>query len=96
LEGGLLLTQPKIVELLTESIFLDTAEPIRLQRRLRRDYAERGQTREGILAQFYHQVKPIHDHYVALNKSLATYCIANTRSERKAIVNLIEKLGVDS
>lgn len=66
LEGTLILTQPPIVELLSESVFLETPEAIRLQRRLLRDSQERGRTREGILMQFQNHVKPMHDQLCAV------------------------------
>jgi uridine kinase len=95
-EGALILTQPKIVELLTESIFLDAPEAVRLERRLYRDIVDRGRTREGVMCQFNNHVKPMHDRYIEPSRSLATYQVHSEDSISHAIAELIEKLGVDS
>lgn len=96
LEGALILTQPQIVQLLTESVFLEADESIRLDRRIKRDMAERGRTREGILAQFHNHVKPMHDRFIEPAKSLATYLVHDDTSAQQTIEDLIDKLGIDS
>lgn len=96
LEGTLILTQPKIVELLSESVFLDTPETVRLRRRIKRDVSERARTREGILCQFQNHVKPMHERYIEKSRSLATYQVFDNRSAQQTIEELVEKLGIDS
>ena len=96
LEGALILSQPKIAELLSESVFLDIPEPIRLQRRLHRDMTERARTREGVLAQFRNHVKPMHQQFIEPYKHLATYYITDESTVQTVIDNLIDKLGIDS
>lgn len=96
LEGALILTQPKIVALLSECVFLDMAENIRLQRRIACDMSEHCRTREEVLAQFYDQIKPIHDQFIEPTKSLATYCIDNDLNFDSVIADIVDKLGVDS
>jgi uridine kinase len=44
LEGILIFSQPEILDLLSHSIFVDAPEPLRLERRIKRDVAERGRT----------------------------------------------------
>lgn len=72
-DGILILTQPKLIELFDESIFVETPEEIRFARRLNRDVVERGRTPEGVKAQFEKQVKPMHDLFVEPSKEKATY-----------------------
>lgn len=72
-DGILILTQPKLIELFDESIFVETPEEIRFARRLNRDVVERGRTAEGVKAQFENQVKPMHDLFVEPSKEKATY-----------------------
>jgi len=51
-----------------EMIFFDTPESLRFERRLERDVKERGRTPEGVRAQFFKQVKPMHDAFVEPSK----------------------------
>ncbi len=96
LEGALILTQPQIVALLTESVYLDVPEPICLERRIKRDMSERARTRQGILDQFCNHVRPMHDRYIEPAKGLATYLVSNEFSAQEAIADLVDKLGIDS
>lgn len=68
IDGILILTQPKILELCDQTIFIETPENIRYQRRLNRDVVERGRTEAGVKAQFQAQVKPMHDLFVEPSK----------------------------
>ncbi len=95
-EGGLILTQPRIKELLTESVFLDYPEEVRLERMLKRDILERGRDKEGIFARFRNHVKPMHERYIEPVKSLASYRVTDDASIHKTIDELVENLGVDS
>ncbi|MES2964779.1 MAG: uridine kinase [Bdellovibrionota bacterium] len=51
-----------------DTFFFDTKEDLRFQRRLDRDVKERGRTPEGVHAQFFKQVKPMHDEFVEPSK----------------------------
>lgn len=68
IDGILIFTQPKILELCDDTIFIETPEDIRFERRLQRDVVERGRTPEGVKAQFDAQVKPMHDMFVEPSK----------------------------
>ena len=46
------------------SIFLRAPERLRLQRRLARDTAERGRTRESVIRQFVTMVRPAHAEWI--------------------------------
>jgi uridine kinase len=63
-EGILVLAIPALGALLDLKVFVATSEPIRLARRIERDRAERGRTREGAEAQYLRQTRPMHDLYV--------------------------------
>ncbi|OFZ33627.1 MAG: uridine kinase [Bdellovibrionales bacterium RIFCSPHIGHO2_02_FULL_40_15] len=54
--------------LFDELIFFDTPEELRFKRRLERDVKERGRDAEGVRAQFFKQVKPMHDQFVEPSK----------------------------
>lgn len=72
IDGTLILSQPSIQKLLDWSIFIQTSEAVRFQRRFHRDLIERGRTAEGIRKQFDRQVKPMHDLFVEPSKVYAT------------------------
>lgn len=55
LEGILLLTDPRLRNLMHASVFMDTPLDICLLRRLQRDVAERGRTMESVLVQYQKQ-----------------------------------------
>lgn len=76
IEGILILSNAKIRSIVDESIFVEAPEEIRYQRRLKRDVEERGRTEEGVYAQFYKQVKPMHDEFVEPSKKYAD-CITS-------------------
>lgn len=70
-DGTLILSQEQILMHLHQCVFLDICEEVRFQRRLRRDTQERGRTVEGVTTQFYQQVKPMHDQFIAAHVSRA-------------------------
>jgi uridine kinase len=75
-DGTLILSQPRIRELLHWSIFIEASEAIRYDRRFKRDLVERGRQPEGIRKQFERQVKPMHDLFVEPSKLHATEIIS--------------------
>jgi len=75
IEGILLLTFPEVVESLDIAIFIDVPEAIRLERRVRRDVAERGRTAESAATQFAETVAPMHDAYVEPFRSRANMTV---------------------
>jgi len=95
-EGSLILTQPSLVALMTESVFLECPEEVRLARRLQRDVAERGRSEDGVLAQFFNHVKPMHIQYIEPCKNSATYCVHDELTAQLTINELVDQLGIDS
>lgn len=77
-DGTLILSQKVLLPLFDESIFLEVDELTRFERRLKRDVEERGRTPEGVRAQFYGQVKAMHDAFVEPSKQNCTLRIFGT------------------
>ena len=71
LEGLWLLRRRQLCSLLALSIYLDCSSRLRLRRRLARDTAVRGRTRQSIREQFWRTVEPMHAKYVAPQARLA-------------------------
>lgn len=89
-DGILILSAPQVRAQFTESIFVDTVEDLRFERRLKRDVEERGRTPEGVRNQFYKQVKPMHDEFVEPSKKFATYLLKD-RMDFDQVLNQIAK-----
>jgi uridine kinase len=76
-EGILLLWEPAVRAALDLSIYVDAPEPVRLERRLARDVAERGRTLEAALAQFRTTVRDAHRDYVEPTRAMADLVLGN-------------------
>src|ERR1044071_4170995 len=51
-EGILIFAEPRVLDLLDVRVFVDTPDDVRLMRRLKRDFTERGRTYERTLDQY--------------------------------------------
>lgn len=91
-DGILILGQAQVREHFTESVFVDTSEDLRFERRLKRDVEERGRTPEGVHNQFYKQVKPMHDQFVEPSKQFANYVILENQNYDEVFNSLLKKL----
>jgi len=63
-EGILLASFPEVAQRIDLLVFIDVSEDIRLQRRIKRDVAERGRQPDDVRRQFAETVAPMHDLYV--------------------------------
>lgn len=63
-EGILLLSFDQIAERLDLAVYIDVPEPVRLERRIQRDVAERGREPDDVRRQFAATVAPMHDQFV--------------------------------
>ena len=65
MEGLLLLDAEEIRPLIDHSVYMKCSYETRFERRLARDVAERGRTKEFVHKQFHQDVEPAHQTYVA-------------------------------
>ncbi|HPO11821.1 MAG TPA: uridine kinase [Candidatus Hydrogenedentes bacterium] len=70
-EGLHVLGHPDLRALFDLTLFVELDETERLSRRMQRDVAERGRTRESVLQQFQSQVQPMHEQFVEPAKAFA-------------------------
>lgn len=70
-DGLWLLRTAELRSMFDLSIFVDTPPPLRLQRRLARDTAERGYTAEAVRRRVLENVMPMHERYVEPQKRVA-------------------------
>ncbi|MBT6180063.1 MAG: uridine kinase [Deltaproteobacteria bacterium] len=92
-DGTLILSKPAAISFFDIRIFIDIAEDIRFERRLRRDTRERGRTEDGVRAQWASQVKPMHDQYVQPCAELADYVITDDVSWNVCLREILSRLG---
>ena len=81
LEGILVLTDPRLRELLDIKIFVEADADERILRRVIRDVKERGRDIEGVVAQYLTTVKPMHYLYVEPTKCQADIVINSGMNE---------------
>lgn len=79
LEGILIFSQPEIMALLSHSVFVEAPEALRLERRIQRDIAERGRTRESVELQFFSTVAPMHELFVEPAKLFADVVVSGEK-----------------
>ena len=74
-EGILIFSSSRILDLLDIRVFVDTPDDVRLIRRLRRDITERGRPFERTLEQYEKTIRPMHFEFVEPSKRHADIII---------------------
>lgn len=88
---GILIYVPEEVRLhIDYKIFIEAREEVRFARRLKRDVHERGRTEEGVRAQYFSQVKPMHDQFVEPTRNFAD-CVISGESDFTTAVEAVVK-----
>jgi len=74
-EGILIFAETRVLNLLDVRVFVDTPDDVRLMRRLRRDFTERGRSFERTLDQYERTIRPMHFEFVEPSKRYADIII---------------------
>ena len=74
-EGILIFAEPRVLDLLDVRVYVDTPDDIRLMRRLKRDFTERGRSFERTLDQYARTIRPMHFEFVEPSKRHADIII---------------------
>lgn len=85
LEGILVLSDPRLRELMDFKVFVDEDADIRLARRIRRDEVERGRSAQSVLLQYEDSVRPMHEQFVEPTKRYADIIIPRGGENHAAI-----------
>ena len=85
LEGILLLTDPRLRELMHATIFMDTPLDICLLRRVKRDVEERGRSLDSVLKQYQKTVRPMFMQFIEPSKQYADIIVPRGGKNRIAI-----------
>lgn len=78
-DGILIFSVPELAKLFDLKVFIETPEPVRFERRLKRDVLERGRTKEGVITQYQKTVLPMHNQYVEPSKTCADVVVVGTK-----------------
>ncbi|MCL4394725.1 MAG: uridine kinase, partial [Chloroflexi bacterium] len=74
-------------------IFVDTDADLRFIRRLERDIAERGRTRESVVSQYLETVRPMHLEFVEPSKRYADLIIPEGGFNQIAIDMIVARIN---
>ncbi len=91
-EGILVLSNPALREVVDLCVYIDTPLEVCLQRRIRRDMAERGRTRESVIAQFETTVRPAFEQHIEPSKQYADVVVAGNGKVDSAIEQIASRI----
>lgn len=91
-EGILVLAEPSLESSMDIKIYVDTADDVRLMRRIRRDLEERGRTIKEVLSQYESTVRPMHLEFVEPSKRKADVIIPRGGKNHVAIHMVLARI----
>ena len=92
LEGILTLFHQKIRDMMDIKIYVETADDIRIIRRIKRDMEKRERTFNSIIEQYYNTVRPMHIQFVEPTKKYADIIIPEGGQNKVAVDILRTKI----
>ena len=92
LEGILIMCHAEIRSIVDLKIFISANSKTRMERRIKRDIAERGRSRGEVLKRYIETLKPMHEKFIEPTKIYANYIIENQFNNKLNIDELLEKM----
>ncbi len=92
LEGILILEDKRLRDLMDIKIYVDTADDLRIIRRIERDMKERGRSLESIIDQYLSVVREMHEQFIEPSKKYADVIIPEGGHNQVAIDLVISKI----
>ena len=92
LEGLHLLHRTNLLPVYDISVFVETPEQTRLDRRIQRDTNERARTLESVIYQFNKTVKPNHDRFIGPSQSNADLVVDGTEPIEDLLGQVLNQL----
>ena len=92
LEGILIMFHAEIRSIFDLKIFINANSKTRMERRIKRDIAERGRSRDEVLKRYIETLKPMHEKFIEPTKIYANYIIENQFNNKLNIDELLEKM----
>ncbi len=98
IEGLWLIHKEDLKKLFSLSVYVESSEKLRLQRRIDRDRNQRGRSIESVIKQFNNFVAPMHNKYVEPQKPLANFIINSpwTDAEFNLLITMIKNNSIIS
>ncbi len=94
LEGILALHDPRLRALSDLSVYVETADDIRLARRILRDVSERGRSVESVIRQYMATVRPMHLQFVAPSRAHADMIVSGEGALQAGLDSLLQGIRV--
>ena len=92
-EGLFILYYKEIANLLNHRIFMHADQDIALQRRIKRDFIERGYHEDEVLYKWNHHVTPAYEKYLLPFKKDCEQVIINNKDDQEHIVQLSKDIA---
>lgn len=92
LEGILIMCHAEIRSIFDLKIFINANSKTRMERRIKRDIAKRGRSRDEVLKRYIETLKPMHEKFIEPTKIYANYIIENQFNNKLNIDELLEKM----
>ncbi|MCX5752257.1 MAG: uridine kinase [Candidatus Krumholzibacteria bacterium] len=92
-EGLFTLHYPQVRSMIDLAIFVDAGHDTCLERRLRRDVAERGRTPTETAEQYEKTVRPMFERFVAAEREFADMTVDGERGAESAAVEILTRLS---
>ncbi len=98
-EGILVLTNPKLRDLMDMKIFVDADADDRLMRVIKRDIVERGRSVDRVMERYENTVKPMHEQFIEPSKRYADVIVPQGGNNQVAIdlltMYIAKELGIE-
>ncbi len=94
-EGLFILHFSEIATLLDMKIFIDTEDDVALQRRINRDFIERGYSKEDVLYKWVNHVIPAYKEFLLPYKSECDKIITNNTHVAEDILKISEEISLE-
>ncbi|HTN21752.1 MAG TPA: hypothetical protein VL125_14810 [Pelobium sp.] len=95
LEGLFIYHYQNIDAVFDYRIFIDASTEIALERRLKRDFVERGYSEEDVMYKWQNHVMPSYNDYLLPYREKCDSIIDNSTNELESILNITNKISTD-
>lgn len=92
-EGVLIFSIEELRNLFDIKVFIDTADDLRLTRRLVRDIKERGRSLDSVIHQYLETVRPMHNQFVGPSKHYSDFIISGNTENYVGLDLLVTKIN---
>ncbi|MCP4181096.1 MAG: uridine kinase [bacterium] len=92
-EGVLIFSVPKLRDMFDIKVYIDTANDLRLSRRMIRDIHDRGRTPDSVIAQYLSTVRPMHNKFVETSRQYSDLIISGNTENYVGLDLLVTKIN---